>query len=130
MRKQTLLLYSILFFAGCHSQVDIPLSQNHPAYGFYQTANKFNVAGGSCTKLNGTLEIRPDKIGNEKEYEKVRELAPGLLIVKQKSTEVEWMTVFFMEYVMAASIPKTCSWNLRDYPIEAADAVARSAEQK
>ena len=118
MRKTAGLLCAILGLFGCHAQVDIPLPKDHPAYGFYQTANTFNVSGQSCVKLSGNLEIRPDKIGVDTEYKKVKELAPGLFIVKQKTTNKQWVTVLFMEYGLVASIPKTCSWDLQTYPIE------------
>ena len=61
--------------------------------------------------------IKPDKIGAGSEYEKVKELAPGLFIVKNKSGK-EWITVFFMEYGMVTSIPKTCSWDTEKFPVK------------
>ena len=107
----------ILFLGGCAAPLDIPLPKEHPAYGFYQTAKTFNVSGQSCMQLNGSLEIRPDKIGADKEYEKVKELAPGLYIVKQKITKKQWVTVLFMEYGLVTSFPKTCSWDTVEFPI-------------
>lgn len=117
MRKTPRLLCAILFFAGCSAPGDIPLPKDHPAYGFYQTANALNVSGQECAKLKGSMEIRPDKIGEGQEYEKVKELAPGLFLVKQKTGEKQFVTVIFMEYGLVTSLPRTCSWNLEDYPI-------------
>ncbi len=102
---------------GCVAPVKIPLPEDHPAYGFYQTANAFNVSSQECSKLKGSLEIRPDKIGAGNEYEKVREIAPGLFLVKQNTTDRQFVTVIFMEYGLVTSIPKACSWNLDDFPI-------------
>lgn len=118
MRKTAVLLCAILGMCGCQAPVNIPLPKDHPAYGFYQTANAFNVSGNSCLKIKGSLEIRPDKIGTDQDYQKARELAPGLFVVRQLSTGKEWITVLFMEYGLAASIPKTCSWDIAEYPIE------------
>jgi len=121
MRKTTGLLCAIfLLLAACAKPVSIPLPEEHPAYGFYQTANAFNVSGQECGKLKGSLEIRPDKIGLGKEYEKMRELAPGLFVVKDENGR-EWITVLFMEYGMVTSMPKACSWDLEEYPILQAD---------
>ena len=63
MKKAILWLCLILYFSGCAKPVKIHLPENHPAYGFYQTANAFHVSGQECGKLKGSLEIRPDKIG-------------------------------------------------------------------
>lgn len=116
MRKQILWIY-FLFLTGCSAQVDIPLPKDHPAYGFYQTASAYHVAGSSCTKIKGTTDLRPNKIGPNQDYEKVRELAPGMFIVKDRQSGVQWLTVFFMEYGIMGSIPKTCSWSLSEFPI-------------
>lgn len=102
---------------GCAAPVSISLSKDHPAYGFYQTANTFNVSGRECSKLKGSLEIKPEKIGAGQEYEKIREWAPGLFLVKQTATGKQFVTVLFMEYGLVTSLPRTCSWNLDDYPI-------------
>ena len=68
MKKTAGLLCVIfLLWGGCAQPVDIPLPKDHPAYGFYQTANAFNVSGQECGKLKGSLEIRPDKIGANQE---------------------------------------------------------------
>ena len=117
MRKTAGLLCSILFAGGCAAPVDIPLLKDHPAHGFYQTANAFNVSSQECSKLKGSLEVRPDKIGPGQAYEKIREFAPGLFLVQQKSSGKELVTVFFMEYGLVTSLPRTCSWDLNDYPI-------------
>ena len=81
-------------------------------------------------KLNGSLEIRPDKIGADKEYEKVKELAPGLYIVKQKTAKQQWVTVLFMEYGLVTSIPKTCSWDTVEFPIGNSTRETGSVERK
>jgi hypothetical protein len=103
---------------GCAAPVDIPLPKDHPAYGFYQTANAFNVSSQECSKLKGSLEIRPDKIGPGREYEKVKEFAPGLFWVKQKATQRQFVTVLFMEYGLVTSLPRTCSWDTATFPYE------------
>ncbi len=106
-------------FAGCVKPVKTPLPVDHPANGFYQTANAFNVSGSECGKLKGSLEIRPDKIGPSHDYEKVRELAPGLFVVKSNATGKQYVTVLFMEYGLVASLPRTCSWGTEEFPITA-----------
>ncbi len=119
MRKIAGLLCSIFIAGGCAVPVDIPsLPKEHPAQGFYQTANTSHVSASECSKLRGSLGIRPDKIGLSGDYEKSKELAPGLFIVRQKSTGKEFVTVLFMEYGLVASMPRTCSWATADYPIE------------
>lgn len=95
MRKAAGLLCAIfLLLEACAKPPSIPLPEKHPAYGFYQTANAFNVSAQSCLKLKGILEIRPDKIGTGQGYEKVKELAPGLFVVKDENGH-QWVTVFF-----------------------------------
>ena len=118
MKKAVLWLSLILFGGGCAAPVKIPLPKDHPAHGFYQTANTFNVSGQECSKLKGSMEIRPDKIGPGREYEKIREFAPGLFWVKQKITGRQFVTVIFMEYGMVTSIPKACSWDTEQFPLE------------
>jgi|GEM_PF-1003805 len=129
MRKFLSVLGLFFCLISCAKPVKIPLPEDHPAYGFYQTANAFNVSGQECGKLKGSLEIRPDKIGPGNEYEKVKELAPGLFIVRNKYGQ-EWVTVFFMEYGMATSIPKACSWDLAQFPILQADSQQHRAESQ
>ena len=118
MRKAVVGIGLILTLAGCVKPVKTPLPVDHPASGFYQTANAFNVSGQECGKVKGSLEIRPDKIGANSDYEKVRELAPGLFIVKSNSTGKQFVTVFFLEYGLVASLPRTCSWNTEEFPID------------
>ena len=117
MRKAVLGIGLILLAWACSEPVKIPLPKDHPAGGFYQTANAFNVSSQECSKLKGSLEIRPDKIGPNYDYEKLKELAPGLFLVKQKSTGKQFVTVLFMEYGLVTSLPRTCSWNVAQFPI-------------
>lgn len=115
--KKAIALLGIIIVEGCSSPVNIPLPKDHPAYGFYQTANAFNVSSSSCTKLKGIVTIQPDKIGANQPYEKLQELAPGIFKVREKISGHEFLTVFFMEYFGTASIPKTCSWDAEKFPI-------------
>lgn len=110
-------LFFTLLFLGCTSPVNIPLPLDHPAYGFYQTANAFPVSGRSCLKIGGSLKIRPDQIGLGREYEKIHELAPGLFLVRQNLQEHEFIVVLFLEYGLTTSIPKACSWDVAEFPI-------------
>ncbi len=125
MGKRFFWIYWGLILLGCAAPVNIPLPKDHPAYGFYQTANAFNVSSQECSKLKGNLEIRPDKIGPGREYEKMKEFAPGLFLVKQKSTGKQSVTVIFMEYGLVTSIPKACSWNLDEFPMRLSEAQSK-----
>lgn len=118
MRKVPLWLCLITGLMACKAPADLPLPEGHPAVDFYQTANSFYVAEKSCGKLDGTLEIRPDKIGPGMDYEKAKEFAPGVYLMRQRSTGKEWISVYFLEYSMAAGIPKACSWDTVRFPIE------------
>jgi hypothetical protein len=112
MKKALLWLCLILTFAGCGPvSVKVPLREDHPAYGFYQTANSFYVASSSCTKLGGSIAIRHEHVGPDKEFEKKSELAPGLFILSDKKSGKEWLSVYFLEYTMASGIPRICSWD-------------------
>lgn len=118
MKKALLWLSLISCAGGCTASTKVPLPKEHPAYGFYQTANAANVSSSSCTKLKGSIAIRPDEMGPEQPYEKLQELAPGIFRVREKVSGREFLTVYFMEYFGMASIPRTCSWDLEKFPIE------------
>lgn len=99
---------------------DIPLPKNHPAYDFYQTANSFYVAARSCSKLGGSLDVRPEHVGEGEAFEKRFELAPGLFVLHDKETGRERVAVYFLEYSITATIPKICSWDTEQFPFEIA----------
>jgi hypothetical protein len=118
MKKALPWLCLILVCGGCGAPAELPFPKDHPAIDFYRTANSFYVVEKSCSKLEGSLEIRPDRIGPGLEYEKLEEFAPGVYRVRQVSTGREWVTVYFLQYSMAAGIPKACSWDTARFPIE------------
>ncbi|HRK62399.1 MAG TPA: hypothetical protein PLY88_07630 [Candidatus Omnitrophota bacterium] len=118
MKKAVLWLCLILSFSGCGPvSTKVPLREDHPAYGFYQTANSFYVASSSCTKLAGHFDIRHEHVGTGKDFEKKQELAPGLFILRDKRTGAEWVSVYFLEYTMASGIPRICSWSAEQFPV-------------
>ncbi len=118
MKKALLWLCLILTFAGCGPvSVKVPLREDHPAYGFYQTANSFYVASRSCTQLGGRVDIRHEHVGADKDYEKKTELAPGLFILSDKKSGKEWVSVYFLEYSMMNSLPGICSWDAEQFPV-------------
>jgi len=118
MKKAVLWLCLILTFAGCGPvSKKIPLREDHPAHGFYQTANSFYVASSSCTKLAGHFDIRHEHVGTDKDFEKKQELAPGLFILSDRKSGKEWVSVYFLEYTMASGIPRICSWSTEQFPV-------------
>lgn len=120
MKKAISGLFWAIFAAGCTGgqAENIPLSEHHPAYDFYQTANSFYVAARSCTKLDGSLDIRPEHVGEKGKFEKRAELAPGLFVLRDKETGGERVAVYFLEYSITATIPKICAWDTERFPVE------------
>ncbi len=120
MKKAVRWLCLIFAFAGCGNPAPkLPLPDEHPAQGFYQTAGSFYVAPSSCSKLKGILDIRPEHVGldAQKPFEKKSELAEGVFVLRDKQSDQEWLSVYFLEYAMASGVPRICSWDTEKFPI-------------
>jgi hypothetical protein len=96
----------MIFISGCtESDRQNPISETHPAYGFYQIAKRGPTTLAVCESYGGK-EIYPN------DYEQLESLGQGVFTLRENSTGKEFLAVAFGEGEIFVTV-KTCCWEMR-----------------